>query len=143
MRAALLCLLALAPAVAAPVPKAVKKQDDVALLEGRWESVTLDHGNGHQPDTSFWLEIKDGKLSTGIGTTKGFVERPFALDPTRSPKHIDITDTSGRVLPWVYEIDGDTLTWCYTADQSVRATELKGGGKDRNTCTVWKRVRGN
>ena len=140
MRTPLLCCVVfVATAVAAPVPKEVKKKDDAKLLEGRWESVTLDQGQGHNPDTSYWLEIKDGKLSTGIGTkTKGFVDVPFTLDPAESPKHIDIT-SGGTTQPWIYEIDGDTLTWCHPSGGTERPTGMKSAKP--YCCTVWKRVK--
>ncbi len=140
MRPLLALLIAPVLLFAAPLPKGMKaKKSDAALLEGRWEGVTIDRGKGHETDASYWLEVKDGKLSSGlIGKQDGFKQVPFALDPTQLPKHIDIT-CSGVVLPWIYEIDGDTLTWCHPSGGTDRPTGMKSDKP--YCCTVWKRVK--
>lgn len=125
--AVLVCFALTLTVVAAPVPKAVKKANDATLLDGRWESVSLDTGGGIRADTTWWLEIKDGKLSTGCGGSKGYDGRTFRLDPDASPKHIDIDDLSGKFILTIYQLDGDTLTWCESSSTTRRPTEVKAG----------------
>jgi uncharacterized protein (TIGR03067 family) len=140
MRTALLCSLAVAlTAVAAPVPKALKKPDDAKLLQGQWASVTLDGGGGHKPDTSYWLIVEGNKMWMGSGTpTKRSTEYTFTLDPSQSPKHLNLSSQGGGQQNWIYEVDGDTLTWCHPAGGNDRPTGMKSAKP--YYCTVWKRV---
>jgi uncharacterized protein (TIGR03067 family) len=134
MRTTLLCLLALVwwvatpatpPAAAAPVPKVAKKADDLTLLEGRWEGVTCDSGSGPYACPDYWFEVKDGKLSTGIKASPGYVTRTLRLDPNATPKHIDVDDTLGGFHLGIYELDGDTIRWCESSSTTKRPTEFK------------------
>lgn len=130
MRLTALLTVVVLPAVlaAAPVPKAVKKVDDAKALEGRWESVTVDTGGGPRADTTWWLEVKDGKLSTGSGGSTGYVGRATKLDPDASPKHLDIDDLSGQFILSIYKLDDDTLTWCESSSTTKRATDFQTAG---------------
>lgn len=141
MRTAVLFAFAVTlSAVAAPVPKAVKKQDAAKSLQGQWASVTLDSSSGHKPDTSFWLIVEDDKMWMGIGTpTKRSTEYTFALDPSQSPKHLNLTSKGGEPQNWIYEIDGDTLTWCHPLGKGERPTGMKSAKP--YFCTVWKPVK--
>lgn len=139
MRTLALLLLA-ATALAAPVPKVVAKKTDAELLEGRWECVTLDGGQGPKADKEsamYWFTVRDGKLTTGYGDGKGYDAVTFKLAPDQSPKQIDIT-SGGVVLPCIYKLDDDTLTWCHPQDKQPRPTEFKGG--NGHYCFVFKRV---
>jgi uncharacterized protein (TIGR03067 family) len=122
----LMVLLAL-PAVAAPVPKALKKKADAELLVGRWEGVTLDTGGGPGPATTWYIEFRDGKLSTGDAGGKGYVERAYKIDPDASPKQLDIDAGNGQFILNIYELDGDTLKWCESASTTKRPAEMKAG----------------
>ncbi len=126
--AVLLIFVAALSAIAAPVPKEVKKQDDATLLEGRWESVSIDTGSGTRADTTWWLDVKDGKLSTGCGQSNGYTARAFKLDPTASPKHLDHDAGNGQFILTVYQLDGDTLTWCESSSTTKRATDFQTAG---------------
>ena len=138
-----LVVLVAAAAVAAPVPKAAKKKSDAEQLEGRWEIVTLDTGGGSQVPTgdtaTFYMVIKDGKLSTGTRGGPGYQNREIKLDPAQSPKWLDISDTQGLYHLSIYELDGDTLKWCETNSRDARPTEFKGG--NANNYFVWKRAK--
>lgn len=90
MRTPLLCLLCLAPAVAAPVPKPTPaKTLDAEALEGKWVIVTRDSGGGHSPQVNdggtFTVEFKDGQVSAGTDGQKWFTDRPFPPTRRRPP----------------------------------------------------------
>ena len=70
-----------------------------SLLQGRWVCETLDTGGGPQADGETWLEVTDGKLSTARGGLKGHVQVPSTLDPSQTPKRIDLVTTG--VIPVV------------------------------------------
>src|SRR5262245_42962768 len=65
--------------------------------------------------------LKVGDKVFQVGTQK--------LDPSKSPKTIDVTLTEGpnkgAVMLGIYEIDGDTLKACFDPTGKTRPTEFK------------------
>ncbi len=148
MRTAVVFLFAVALAVAAPVPKAVKQKSDAERLEGRWVSVSIDCGKGAEADESYWLSVNDGKLlwshlSSPIRSDTP-PDSPFTLDQSASPKEIDEL-RGGRENPsrhtYIYDLDGDNLKWCFSPFNTPRPTELKGDRQTGVSCLVFKRVK--
>ena len=101
MRALAFLLLIAAPtAVAAPVPKELKKSD-MGLIVGVWEPIPA--------NKSTWRFDADGKaaiLNQNAPSAEGI---KFAIDQTAQPKTFDWITTWGE---WygVYDLDGDKLT---------------------------------
>jgi uncharacterized protein (TIGR03067 family) len=126
MRATHLILSAalLAPlATAAPVPKAIKKVPDPERIQGAWDIELAEH-NGRPFSKAIWSF--DGEKMTSrsrpedAGSSWG-----YRLDPAQSPKHFDLTDTTGRSqYPGIYEFDGEKLKIAYTLG-GERPTEFK------------------
>jgi len=134
MRTAVLLAFAVAlSAGAAPVPKSLKKKTDAELLEGRWESVSFDIGGGPRTDITWWLEVRDGKLSTGTRQPPGYDQRVIRLDSTTCPKQLDIDNAAGAFNLGIYELEGDTFVWCESTAPTVRPTDFKAG----NACSVF------
>jgi len=127
--------------MAAPVPKAIRnKQTDADLLAGRWEIVSEDAGNQLKlNDSTMYVLIEDGRVSTGRATRAGYVYRPLQIDDSHSPKRLDVEYEPGKFVPYIYELDGDTLKWCQSQPHQARPTEFKGGGG--HYCFVYKRVK--
>ena len=67
------------------------------------------------------------------------------LDPSKSPKTIDVTLTEGlnkgTVMLGIYEIDGDTLKVCFDFEGKKRPTEFKSAPGSANFVNVHKRVK--
>jgi uncharacterized protein (TIGR03067 family) len=128
--------------LAAPVPKAVKRKTDEERLEGRWEVVTLDGGGGPQAPTdsysTFHFTYKAGVLNTGRERDPGWVNVKVTLDPTASPKVMTLETSPGRFIKNIYEIDGDTLTWCEWQKEAPPDDFTGGNGK---SCFVLKRAK--
>lgn len=65
--------------------------------------------------------VKQGDETVMAGTQK--------LDPSKTPKEIDVTvtegDQAGTVLLGIYEIDEDTLKVCFDWEGKNRPTEFK------------------
>jgi uncharacterized protein (TIGR03067 family) len=81
--------------------------------------------------------VKKGEEVVQVGTQK--------LDPSKSPKSIDVTMTEGpnkgAVMLGIYAIDGDTLKVCFDPQGKKRPTEFKSGPGSENFVNVHKRVK--
>jgi uncharacterized protein (TIGR03067 family) len=81
--------------------------------------------------------VKNGVEVIQVGTQK--------LDPSKSPKNIDVTMTEGpnkaAVMLGIYEIDGDTLKVCFDPRGKKRPTEFKSAPGSENFVNVHKRVK--
>jgi uncharacterized protein (TIGR03067 family) len=67
------------------------------------------------------------------------------LDPSRSPKTIDVRMTEGlnkgAVMLGIYEIDADTLKVCFDEEGKKRPTEFKSPPGSATFVNVHKRIR--
>jgi uncharacterized protein (TIGR03067 family) len=81
--------------------------------------------------------VKFGNEVIQVGTQK--------LDPSKSPKAIDVTMTEGpnkgAVMLGIYEFDGDTLKVCFDPQGKKRPTEFKTAPGSENFVNVHKRVK--
>jgi uncharacterized protein (TIGR03067 family) len=81
--------------------------------------------------------VKKGDEVIQVGTQK--------LDPSKSPKTIDVTMTEGpskgTVMLGIYEIDGDTLKVCFDAEGKKRPTEFRSAAGSQIFVNVHKRVK--
>ncbi|MBI3408231.1 MAG: TIGR03067 domain-containing protein [Planctomycetes bacterium] len=81
--------------------------------------------------------VKAGDKVIQVGTQK--------IDPSKSPKAIDVTMTEGpnkgAVMLGIYEFDGDTLKACFDAEGKKRPTEFKSASGSTNFVNVHKRVK--
>jgi uncharacterized protein (TIGR03067 family) len=81
--------------------------------------------------------VKKGNEVIQAGTQK--------LDPSQSPKAIDVTLTEGvnkgAVLLGIYEINGDTLKVCFSAGGKKRPTQFKSAPASETFVNVHKRLK--
>jgi uncharacterized protein (TIGR03067 family) len=81
--------------------------------------------------------VKRGDEVIQVGTQK--------LDPSKSPKAIDVTVTEGlnkgAVMLGIYEIDGDTLKVCFDEEGKKRPTEFKSAPGSQTFVNVHKRAK--
>lgn len=81
--------------------------------------------------------VKKGDEVIQVGTQK--------LDPSKSPKTIDVTmlegPNKGAVMLGIYEFDGDTLKACFDPQGKKRPTEFKSATGSENFVNVHKRVK--
>jgi uncharacterized protein (TIGR03067 family) len=81
--------------------------------------------------------VKKGSEVIQAGTQK--------LDPSKSPKAIDVTITEGpfkgMVMLGIYEFDGDTLKVCFDPQGKTRPTEFKSPAGSGNFVNVHKRAK--
>jgi uncharacterized protein (TIGR03067 family) len=80
--------------------------------------------------------VKKGDEVIQVGTQK--------LDPSKSPKTIDVTmvegPSKGKVMLGIYELDADTLKVCFDPEGKTRPTEFKSPPGSKIFVNVYKRV---
>jgi len=81
--------------------------------------------------------VKKGDEMIQVGTQK--------LNPSKSPKTIDVTMTEGpnkgTIMLGIYEIDDDTLKVCFDPQGKMRPTEFTSAPGSENFVNVHKRVK--
>ncbi len=96
---------------------------------GLKELVLTFEGNKHT--------VRKGDEVVQVGTQE--------IDPSKSPKAIDVTLTEGpnkgAVMLGIYEIDGDTLKVCFDPRGKKRPAEFKSAPGSENFVNVHKRVK--
>ena len=145
MRFTLASLIAVAMAfglTAAPIPKGKVKDEDA--LVGLWQVEKLDFGPGAPAIpldvTQMKFEFKaGGKMAMTMGEMPA-KEGEYKLDPAAKVKTIDLTEND-RLVPGIYELDGDTLKMCIAEGQNAaRPAEMKPDGRNVAVVTL-KRIK--
>ena len=129
--------------VAAAEDDAAKK--DLERLQGVWQCVSLEGGNGIPADKlkELQLTIKGNKASHP-GSSDGKVEEAtLELDPSKTPKAIDMLPLTGsgdrKPLLGIYSIAGDIFKICGAKPGGDRPTEFKAS-KDASLI-VFERIK--
>jgi uncharacterized protein (TIGR03067 family) len=149
MRSSLVALLCVA-GFAAPGVLADDKEDlekEVKKFQGAWTIESSETGGEKLPTDDLKVlivlfegdkhTVKNGDEVVQVGTQK--------LDPSQSPKAIDVTMTEGpskgAVMLGIYEFEGDTLKVCFDPTGKKRPTEFKSEPGSGNFVNVHKRVK--
>jgi uncharacterized protein (TIGR03067 family) len=142
MRSALV-IVAVCLLPGADAPEAVKKE--MAQLEGNWSMVSGERDGQTLPDDivkQAKRASKDGETTVSIGD-QVFLKAKFTIDPTKKPKTIDYTvtegDNKGKKMLGIYELDGDTVKFCFATPDKERPTDFTTKEGSERTLTVWKR----
>jgi uncharacterized protein (TIGR03067 family) len=124
--------------------KAVR--DELNRFEATWKFVSIDVEGRSVPAERFGedrLVLKGKQFTTTVGgnTTEG----TFKIDPTATPKTIDITFTDGpgkdNTQKGIYELDGDTQKICWAAPGKPRPTEFEAKPKSGRILQVLEKVK--
>lgn len=142
----LLAGLGLPNASGAPREDALKKE--LKAMAGTWRPVSAENNGFRVSEDDLEnrrrvLDV-DGKWSTREGDKTVVEWKVKSLDPTKTPKAIDIEVASGEykgmVYLAIYELDGDTLRICFAMpDRPVRPTEFSAGNGSVRALSVFKR----
>ena len=134
-------LLAAAPfAIAAPVPKELKKEEK---LDGVWELISLESfGQTRVPPKQRWkFEGEKIVVEQGIPNGAARVRPPVTIkvDAGALPKSLDYNAGGERNMrPAIYEVDGDTLRILLNARSTDRPKLMKSD--EAFVMYVFKRV---
>jgi uncharacterized protein (TIGR03067 family) len=122
---------------------AVKKE--MAQLEGEWTMVSGERDGQKLPEDfvkSGKRVAKDGVSTVTFGDTL-FMKAKLTIDPGKKPKTIDYDvidgQGKGKTVLGIYEIDGDTVKFCFAAPDKDRPTEFASKEGSGHTLSVWKR----
>jgi uncharacterized protein (TIGR03067 family) len=124
---------------------AVKRE--MAQLEGEW-SMASGEADGFKLPEDY---ARTGKRTAKDGvTTVMFGDRLFfaanyTIDPAKKPKSIDYQftegPTKGKTQLGIYELDGDTVKFCFASPGKERPTDFTADAGSGRTSSVWKRVK--
>src|SRR5262245_11009724 len=121
---------------------AQEKKDDAAAADlkamvGKWKLEKAELGG-----QDALMLLKDLKFEiTGLGEEKD--EGTFTVDPSKSPKEMDIKSTGGpnkgKTIPAIYKLDGDTLTIAYELGGGKRPEKFETKPDTKHFLAVYKR----
>jgi uncharacterized protein (TIGR03067 family) len=128
-----------------PRPEAAPPADDKARIQGVWtmaENVINGYAATDRQIRTWLLVVEDDLYNPGSGETS--VEYRFELDPTLTPKAIDLVslqgEDRGRHYRGIYSIEGDVFTVCRPLDpDDDRPAGFTARAGSNMTRVVWKR----
>jgi uncharacterized protein (TIGR03067 family) len=128
---------------AADAQDGMKKE--MAQLEGQWSMVSGEANGMSMPKELVQggkRLAKDGETTITIGG-QVYLKAKFSINPTKNPKAIDYTmtegPTKGKTHLGIYELDGDTIKFCFAAPGNDRPTKFTAKQGSQRTLSVWKR----
>ena len=123
--------------------EAAKK--DMAQLQGEWSMVSGSADGQPMPDEirKQMKRVCKGDETTVVVGDQLLMKAKFTLDASKKPKSIDYRVISGpnagKTQLGVYELNGDTVRFCFSAPGMDRPTDFTAKAGDGRTSSVWKR----
>src|SRR5689334_4466068 len=95
-----------------------ESEAELARLAGTWKAVAVEVDGSPVPqhlyqDARLVLTGDRFILSNPLPDASQQTEGSFRVDPTRTPKQLDLRLDDGRTFHEVYELEGDALRVCY------------------------------
>ena len=118
---------------------------DLAQLQGEWSMASGIRGGQALPNEMLKNSRRVCKADETTVVIGGqlLMKARFTLDASKKPKTIDyqITDgtNAGKTQLGIYELEGDTVKFCFSAPGKERPTDLSSKAGDGRTVSVWNR----
>jgi uncharacterized protein (TIGR03067 family) len=122
-------------------------EKEVRKFQGTWTIESSETGGQNIPADQLkgFLVIYEGDKHTVMNGNKLIQVGTQKIDPTKSPKTIDVKmsegPNKGAVMLGIYEFDGDTLKVCFDPKAKKRPTEFKSPAGSQNFVNLHKRVK--
>ena len=122
-------------------------EKEVRKFQGTWTLESSVTGGQELPGDQLkgFFVIFDGDKHIVKYGDKVFQVGTQTIDPSKSPKTIDVTMTEGpykgNIMLGIYEFDGDTLTACFDPEGKKRPTEFRSEPGSATFLNVHKRVK--
>lgn len=120
---------------------------EMARLEGEWTMESGEIDGQAMPEEmrkTAKRAVKDRETTVTVGGQM-FMKAKFVVDPSKKPKTIDYTmtggPTAGKTQLGIYELDGDTVKFCFSAPGKDRPTDFTTKEGSGRTLSVWKRAK--
>jgi uncharacterized protein (TIGR03067 family) len=120
---------------------------DMAKLEGEWLMVSGEASGQRLPEEA----VKSGKRVAKDGETtitimgRVYFKAKVTIDTAKKPRAIDYVmtegPTKGKKHLGIYELEGDTVKFCFAAPGKERPEEFSAKEGSGRTLSVWKRVK--
>jgi uncharacterized protein (TIGR03067 family) len=148
MRQLLACMV-VGMLLGAGAPKDDAKDDakkDQEKLQGTWKAVTVEAGGKAQDDGAEHRLIFAGDQFSIKKGEEMMIKGKLKIDSSKKPKEIDMEcieakrdNLKGKTLLGIYELDGDTLKWCWNRPGGERPKEFSSTATDVHLLVTLKR----
>jgi uncharacterized protein (TIGR03067 family) len=106
---------------------------DIERLQGTWQQVGYERDGIAEPlDEQGWkprTTFEGSTFTVTLADGSIYIKGTIALDSTRSPKSMDMTDTfgpeAGQTLLAIYSLEGDRFVFCAAYPGLDRPTEFR------------------
>jgi len=130
---------------AAPAVATTPSSGAPTEIEGEWPMVSaVIDGKPLAAEMVKWCtRITRGNVTQILAGPQSMLDAEFTLDATRTPRHIDYVNRSGKSKgkrqAGIYELAGDTLRICTGPPGGVRPRDFASVKGDGRSYTVWRR----
>jgi uncharacterized protein (TIGR03067 family) len=117
---------------------------ELAQFQGAWRAVAVEIDGSPLPRHLFELarlEITGDRfvLSNPLPDAEQRVEGSLKVDPTRTPKELDLRLDNGQVFKEIYELESDELRVCYPLRAGPRPTTMSTGAGSGLSLVLYRR----
>jgi uncharacterized protein (TIGR03067 family) len=118
---------------------------ELARLQGTWQAISYQFAGRRQPEEQIQhlTCVVAGNQAEHRNQEKVEGRFTLAVDPTRTPHHIDQTTPDGQTYRGIYRLSNDTLTICLPTDPTgARPRQFATEAGDGHVVRTYRKVEG-